>query len=154
MRNGVALCAFVLASFCEILYLPFFVFRKTAREGVYSLFPPVLFITIFFSPVLPRLMAHFKRHNCSQFISGMQSVTQRCARHPQSPNTISSPIKQHRRQSSTLRIPRVLTRPWTSTLWRKLSSRFDCFIRGAVATIGMINLYPDNRDQYTFIFIS
>lgn len=80
--------------------LPFFVFRKTAREGARSLSSPVLFIKIFFSPVLPRLMAHFKRRNCSQFISGMQRATQRCARLPQSPNTISSPIKQHQRQFS------------------------------------------------------
>lgn len=88
--------------FLEILYLPSFVFRKAARKGVLSLFSPspILFTAIFFSPVLPRLMAHFKRRNCSQFISGMQSATQRCARHPQSPNTISSPIKQHQRQSS------------------------------------------------------
>jgi len=130
------LCIFVLTSFREIFYLPSFVFRKTVREGVRSFFSPVLFTVIFFSPVLPRLMAHFKRRNCSQFISGMQSATlQRCARHPQSPNTISSPIKQHQRQSSTPRWEFLeSSRLRTSTLWRKLSSRFNCFIRGAVAT--------------------
>lgn len=147
IRGGAAaLCTFVLASFYEVLYLPSFVFRKAARKGVRSLFSPspVLFTTIFFSPVLPRLMAHFKRRNCSQFISGMQSATQRCARHPQSPNTISSPIKQHQRQSSTLRIPRVLKAPdfhfvaQTLVAFQLLHSRHPS---------RMINPYPNNRDE-------
>ena len=134
MRGGAVLCTFVLASFCEVLYLPSFVFRKVVREGVCSLFSPslVLFTAIFFSPVLLRLMAHFKRRNCSQFISGMQSATQRYAQHPQSSNTISSPIKQHQRQPlrHTVRIPRVLKTPDFHRC--KLSSRFDCFIRSAM----------------------
>ena len=146
---------FVLASFCEILYLPSFVFRKVVREGVCSLFSPspILFTAIFFSPVLPRLMAHFKRRNCSQFISGMQSATQRYAQHPQSSNTISSPIKQHQRQSSTPHCensssPQDSGLPLCGANSRRVS------IALFAAQRRMINPYPDDRDQYASIFVS
>lgn len=85
----------------RLLFAKSFIYRPLCpvrrREKATVLFPrPIFFTATFFSPVLPRLIAYFKRCNCSQFISGMQSATQRCAQHPQSPNTISSPIK-HRR---------------------------------------------------------
>lgn len=106
----------------SFIYRPLCTVKREAWEkALRSLFSPGSFLrAIFFSPVLPGLMAHFKRRNCSQFISGMQSATRRCARRPQSSNTISSPIKQHQRQSSAppwefLESSRP---PRASTLWR------------------------------------
>lgn len=113
VRKGTYVHAIVRRNTCEAASLSVLSFSPlSARSFIYhplcsvkrrekaSVLFSRLFTAIFFSPVLPRLMAHFKRRNCSQFISGMQSATQRCARQPQSPNTISSPIKQHHCQSS------------------------------------------------------
>lgn len=118
------LCTFVLVSSHEVLYLSSFVSRKVARGNVHSFQPrpPRSFSRQLSSRrYCRRLMAYFKRRNCSQFISGMQSATQRCARHPQSPNTISSPIKQRRPSKATPRWEFLWSsRLLISTLWHKL----------------------------------